>query len=227
MPGLTAAFSLFDHYLDGRADHPVGVAVSGGGDSVALLYWLAEWGRRPLHVFCVDHGLNPSSSQWTQGVARHAENVGAAFTALSWTGEKPTTGLSAAARSARHALLADAARAAGVGVLCLGHTADDIAEARLMRAAGSSVGRPTLWSPSPAWPQGRGVFLFRPLLSQRREALRTWLKSKGLSWIDDPANDNTASLRARIRLYVPGDATDCRAATARNGRWTLCDPARR
>ena len=205
-PELTDVFALFDHYLDGRADHPVGVAVSGGGDSVALLYQLAEWGRRPLHVFSVDHGINPLSGQWTAGVARHAQAAGAKFTALRWAGEKPSTGVSAAARTARHALLADAARAAGVRVLCLAHTADDITEARLMRAQGSSVGAPALWSPSPAWPEGRGVFLFRPLLERRRADLRAWLRSRDLAWIDDPANDNPASLRARARKTLAGQA---------------------
>jgi len=205
-PSLTDTFLLFDRYLDGRADHPVGVAVSGGGDSVALLYGLAEWGKRPLHVFCVDHGINPLSAEWSAGVARHSARVGAKFTALRWTGEKPATGLSAAARAARHALLADAARQAGVRVLCLGHTADDIAEAHLMRAQGSRVGAPAIWSPSPAWPQGRGVFLFRPLLGTRREDLRAWLRARDISWIDDPANTHPGSLRARARQILAGKA---------------------
>ena len=210
MPGLTHAlkddFVLFDHYLDGRADHPVGVAISGGGDSVALLYRLAEWGRRPLHVFCVDHGINPLSGQWTDSAARHAEAAGADFTALRWSGEKPVTGLAAAARTARHALLAEAARQADIRVLCLAHTADDIAEARLMRAQGSSVGAPAVWSPSPAWPQGRDIFLFRPLLRQRRDDLRAWLRGRNIGWIEDPANDNPASLRARARKALAGQA---------------------
>lgn len=213
MSSLTAS-TLFDHYLDGRADHPVGVAVSGGGDSVALLYRLAEWRRRPLHVFCVDHGINPLSAEWTNSVARHAAIVGAEFTALSWTDEKPATGLAAAARAARHALLADAARAAKVHVLCLAHTADDVAEAQLMRAQGSTVGAPALWSPSPAWPEGRGVFLFRPFLGVRRADLRAWLTARGLSWIDDPANDHPASLRARARRVVLSQTDSPAAAPA-------------
>ena len=196
--------------LDG--DGPLGVAVSGGGDSVALLYRLAEWGRRPLHVFCVDHGLNPASPAWTRDVAVHARRTGAAFTALRWAGPKPATGLSAAARLARHRLLADAARAAGIRVLCLAHTQDDIREAAWMRAQGSNVTAPAEWSPSPVWPQGRGIFLLRPLLGEGRDSLRDDLTARKIAWIDDPANANPASLRARARSagktdIVPSEPT--------------------
>jgi len=183
--------------LDGVG--PVGVAVSGGGDSLALLYRLAEWRRRPLHVFCVDHGLNPDSAGWTRTVADHAHRVGATFTPLPWVGSKPATGLSAAARQARHALLGDAARAAGVRVLCLAHTQDDILEAAWMRDHGSNVTAPAEWSPSPAWPQGRGVFLLRPLLEARRDDLRNELRARRVEWIDDPANANLQSLRVQAR----------------------------
>lgn len=208
MQGLTAslddAFAIFETYLDGPADHPVGVAVSGGGDSVALLHALALWGRRPLEVFSVDHGLNPDSGRWTEGVARHARDVGAGFTALRWTGDKPKTGLSAAARAARHRLLADAARSKGVTVICLAHTHDDIAEALVMAEEGSNVGQPALWAPSPVWPEGRGVFLFRPFIGKRRAELRDFLNWRGIGWIEDPANENMASARARARKSLEG-----------------------
>jgi tRNA(Ile)-lysidine synthase len=190
-------FSEFAARLDG--DGPVGVAVSGGGDSVALLYALAAWGQRPLEVFCVDHGLNPLSPQWTQSVADHAAKLGACSTALHWQGDKPSSGLAAAARLARHRLLAEAARGKGVAVLCLAHTADDVAEAEAMRTQGSSVGTPRVWSPSPVWPEGRDVFLYRPFLDVRRAALRDYLRGIGAAWIEDPANENPHSLRARTR----------------------------
>ena len=195
-------FPEFAVYLDG--DGPIGVGVSGGGDSVALLYALAAWGQRPLKVFCVDHGLNPLSAGWTQSVADHAARVGAGFTALHWQGEKPSTGLSAAARLARHRLLAEAARQKGVSVLCLAHTADDIAEAEAMRAQGSNVGTPRVWSPSPVWPEGRGIFLYRPFIDVHRENLRDYLRGIGADWIEDPANESVHSLRARTRKSLQG-----------------------
>jgi len=208
--GLSAALSVpafiqdkfpeFAARLD--SDGPIGVAVSGGGDSVALLYALAAWNQRPLEVFCVDHGLNALSPQWTQSVADHAARVGAGFTALHWQGEKPSTGLPAAARLARHRLLAEAARTKDVAVLCLAHTADDITEAHAMQAQGSNVGVPKVWSPSPVWPEGRGVFLYRPFLDVRREALRDYLRGIGALWIEDPANASPHSLRARTRKIL-------------------------
>jgi tRNA(Ile)-lysidine synthase len=199
---IYAKFPEFAGRLDG--DGPLGVAVSGGGDSVALLYALAEWGQRRLEVFCVDHGLNPLSPHWTQSVADHAARVGAVFTALHWQGEKPSAGLAAAARLARHRLLAEAARRKGVSVLCLAHTADDITEAEAMRAQGSNVGSPRMWSPSPVWPEGRDVFLYRPFIDVGRETLRHYLRDIGVNWIEDPANESPYSLRARTRMALQG-----------------------
>ena len=202
-------FPEFAARLDG--DGAVGVAVSGGGDSVALLYALAAWNKRPLQVFCVDHGLNSLSAQWTQSVADHAARVGAGFSALYWQGEKPATGLSAAARLARHRLLSEAAREKGVSVLCLAHTIDDIAEAQAMRAQGSNVGAPKAWAPAPVWPEGHDVFLYRPFLDVRREALREYLRGIGVTWIDDPANENPLSLRARTRKALRQQPLDVSA----------------
>jgi tRNA(Ile)-lysidine synthase len=68
-----------------------------------------------------------------------------------------------------------------------------------MRAEGSTVSDPRDWSPSPAWPEGRGVFVLRPLLSVGRGEIRDWLAARGETWLDDPANDDPRSARARAR----------------------------
>ncbi len=121
---------------------------------------------------------------------------------LTWSGEKPATGLPAAARRARHALIADAARASGVAVVAFAHTADDVEEGEVMRGEGTPLGRLREWSPSPVWPEGRGVFLLRPLLGVRRERLRACLRSAGLCWLEDPSNGDLRFARARARAAL-------------------------
>jgi tRNA(Ile)-lysidine synthase len=195
---------VFERRLSIRSTAPVAVALSGGGDSLALLLAALAWGRRPLIAMTVDHGLNPLSTGWTRRCAEIAARLGVPFQALAWTGEKPSTGLAAAARAARHALLAEAARQAGARVLLMGHTASDLAESAAMRAEGSTVPDAREWGPSPAWPEGRGVFLFRPMLDRDRQAIRDWLLARGETWIDDPANEDPRFARARARKSSPG-----------------------
>jgi len=203
IPDLEAAVGqVLDRRLQAGSDRPLAVALSGGGDSLALALMAAAWAKaagRPLRVLTVDHGLRPESVRWTQACAASAQRLGAAFQAVAWTGPKPATGLPAAARAARHRLLADAARTDGARVILMGHTADDAAEARRMRAEGASTPEPREWAPSPAWPEGRGVFLLRPLLAVARADLRGWLAARGEAWIDDPANDDLRYARARAR----------------------------
>jgi tRNA(Ile)-lysidine synthase len=217
-PDVSAAVAaVLDRRLATAGARPVAVALSGGGDSVALLLAVRDWAQargRPLVALTVDHRLQPQSPAWTRASAELAARLGVGFQALAWTGEKPARGLPAAARAARHRLLADAARAHGARVVLLGHTADDVAEARAMRAAGSTTPEPREWAPSPVWPDGRGIFLLRPLLGLRRAALRDWLTARGARWIEDPANGDPryARTRARASLMAPGEISLVEAA---------------
>ncbi len=119
---------------------------------------------------------------------------------------------------ARHRLIADAAREAGARVILFAQTADDIAEAELMRAEGSSLGQVRDWSPSPAWPEGRGLMLLRPMLGAGRAEVRHWLAGQGADWIDDPANEDPkyARSRARISLVHGGNASRSPALARQN-----------
>lgn len=207
-PGLTeTVFAALDRRLQQDVDHPVALALSGGGDSLALLdlaaRWAADRGRR-LVCLTVDHRLNPDSRRWSAFAADAACRAGADWRGIERTKPLQPGGLPAAARRFRHARLADAARAVGARVILTGHTADDDAEAEWMRAEGSSVGRLRDWSPSPAWPEGRGLMLLRPLLAVRRTALRDHLTERGLEWIDDPANEDIRFARARARQALAG-----------------------
>ena len=208
---LARAAEAFERRLDRGSRAPLAVGFSGGGDSLALLLaaraWTAVVGR-PLIALTVDHGLNPASADWTRHARGIAEGLGAGFRALTWQGDKPASGLQAAARRARHRLLAAAARQAGASVLMLGHTRDDLAEADWMRGQGSNVGDPREWAPSPAWPDGRGVFLLRPLLGLGRAELRALIGPSGLGWIEDPANADIRHLRSRARQASSGAAAE-------------------
>ena len=207
--GLTLIHAILDRRLAPNASTPLAVGFSGGGDSLFLLKAVLDWaGERPVLALVVDHGLQPDSARWTAEAVAKARALGAEARALAWTGDKPATGLPAAARRARHALLANAAREAGAKVLLLGHTASDLAEGAAMRAEGSTVSDPREWAPSPVWPEGRGVFLLRPLLGLSREAIRQALADQGETWLDDPANEDLRYARARARASgTDGSAT--------------------
>lgn len=183
--------------LDPESSAPIAVAASGGGDSLAALIHTCAWASRagrPVVALSLDHGLQQGSEAWTVFAGEQAERLGASFEPLRWAGAKPVAGIPAAAREARHALLAEAARAAGATVIVTGHTADDQFENAVMRLSALHQ-----WASSPAWPEGRGVFLLRPLLETRRADIREALSAEGWSWIEDPANEDERSLRARVR----------------------------
>src|SRR6202012_2197316 len=114
------------------------LAVSGGPDSVALMWLAARWrnalsrGPRLLAV-TVDHGLRQEAAREARDVKNLARTLGVAHRTVRWTGAKPKTGIPGAARPARYQLLAGAARKCGASHVLTGHTRDDQAETLLMR----------------------------------------------------------------------------------------------
>lgn len=171
----------------------------------------------------IDHGLNPDSPAWGQVCRRACEALDVAWTERRWEGVKPATGLTAAARGARHRLLAEAAREAGGRVILMAHTADDIAESDWMRAlpvqqGGSTLGVLRDWSPSPVWPEGRDLMLCRPLLNERRETLRALLTEAGAQWVEDPANADPRFGRSRARAALVKPAAETAPAPRASGR---------
>lgn len=181
----------------------LGVAVSGGSDSLALLHLLDDWRRAggpDLSVATVDHGLRPEAGREAEFVAAIAAGLGLKHRVLRWQGWDGHGNLAAAARRARYALLADWARAEGLGLVALGHTADDQAETFLMRLArGSGVDG---LSGMAARRRHLEVEWVRPLLTVRRADLQAELTRRGIGWVEDPSNADPAYERVRTRAAL-------------------------
>lgn len=180
------------------------VAISGGSDStgllVALKRVLADSGsRHSLVAVTVDHALRPDSSGEARAVAQLCASLDIPHRIMTWYGTKPTSGISAAAREARYRLLADAAADFGATAIVTGHTADDQDETIAMRAARAEDDNLGLSGMAEAMLYHRRIWVLRPFLSVRREAIRDYLSATGLGWIDDPSNADRRYERVRVR----------------------------
>jgi tRNA(Ile)-lysidine synthase len=194
--------------LCGTASGPIGIAVSGGSDSLALLVLAHDWALRSgrdLVAFTVDHRLRPEAAEEACHVAGVCAHRHIPHETLVW---QAPVAKQALARRARHGLMAEALRAKGGERLLLGHTSDDQCETFLMRARQGST-----WyglagmqprAMSPVWPEGQGVMIARPILSHSRSELRTRLTARGIVWVDDPSNRNLAYERVRVRAVLDG-----------------------
>jgi tRNA(Ile)-lysidine synthase len=187
------------------------LAVSGGPDSIALMWLLARWrnalsrGPRLLAV-TVDHGLRPEAAREARDVKRLARTLGVTHRTMRWTGAKPKSGIPAAARAARYRLLASAARNSGASHVLTAHTRDDQAETLLMRLLrGSGIGGLAAMARES---ERDGVFIARPFLNISKARLIATLEKAGIGFADDPTNRDTSFTRPRIRKVIEGLAVE-------------------
>ena len=192
-------------------------AVSGGSDSLGLLFLLRDYMamlQNPprLIAVTVDHRLRAESKAEAENVGLLCRQYGIEHRILVWDDAKPASGLAAAARTARYRLLVQAARDAGGAFIVTGHTQDDQIETFLMRkersAHAEARGLAAMSARSLLDRLGLegSVELDRPLLSVSRQALRDELQGRGINWVDDPSNANTKYERPRIRLGIAAEA---------------------
>ena len=197
-PDIDALFSARLEALNPSG--PIGVAVSGGGDSMALLDIARTWADQrnaTLSVATVDHGLRPESADEAAFVARRCADWQLSHETLTITGLDGTGNLAARAREARYDRLSAWAHSLGVDLILLGHTLDDQAETVLMRLArGSGVEGLSGMADRIVW---NGIPYLRPLLDVRRNALRHRLTASGIDWIEDPTNEDTSYDRVKAR----------------------------
>jgi tRNA(Ile)-lysidine synthase len=180
-----------------KDEGPMLVAVSGGGDSVALLWLLKEFWGGQIAAAHLEHGIRGDDSkddarfvaelcsQW--GVPLIMESVSVPEL------QRPGEGLEAAARRIRYSFLRRAMKETGARWIALGHTKDDVVETVLFNLfRGSGIyGLAGI-------PERRGE-LVRPLIEMRRGELRELLKEHSIPWREDSTNLDVHYSRNLIR----------------------------
>jgi len=202
-------------------DNPVlGVAVSGGRDSLALAFLAHDWARtlggRVIGLI-VDHGLRTEAAQEAASTLRLLRDHCVDAEILRWAGPKPGRGIQEAARSARYRLLFEACRRHRILHLLVAHHADDQAETIAMRAEHGSG--PDGLAGMAAMVEHAQARLLRPLLGVPRARLAATLQARGVPWIDDPSNLDLRFERVRLRRRgAPAPSPRPDAANARAAR---------
>jgi tRNA(Ile)-lysidine synthase len=193
-------------FADWKATPAIVLAVSGGPDSIALMWLAARWRRAltrgpELVAVTIDHGLRAEAAREARDVKRLAKSLDLPHRTLRWTGLKPKSGLPAAAREARYRLLAQAARAGGATHILTGHTRDDQAETLLMRMLrGSGIAGLAAMARET---ERDGVRLARPLLDVPKSRLIATLQKARIDFADDPTNQDVSFTRPRLRAILP------------------------
>jgi tRNA(Ile)-lysidine synthase len=178
----------------------IAVAVSGGSDSLAALHLMARAAVKRgwvVHAVTVDHRLRPEAADEAAFVASVCAGIGVSHQTLIWDHGEVVGNVMDMARRARYRLIGDWARGLGIKYVVLGHTANDQAETFLMELA-RAAGLDGLSGMRDGWWEG-GAFFTRPFLNTTREALRSFLRSEGCAWIEDPTNDDDSFARIKAR----------------------------
>jgi len=193
------------------------LGVSGGPDSMALLWLAARAGYR-VTALTVDHALRPGSAEEADRVAGWAQALGVPHVTLRREGPVPPANIQAEARAARYDLLTGWCRTAGAAALLVAHTREDQAETVLLRLArGSGVDGLAAMAPET---HRAGIRIVRPLLNVPRARLAATLCAHDQPWIADPSNGDPRHARVRMRhlaaqLEAEGLDAARLAATAR------------
>jgi tRNA(Ile)-lysidine synthase len=197
----------------------IAVGVSGGPDSMALALLLHDWleaRRGSLLAVVIDHRLRSDSTTEAALVVARLADLGIPAQIATRDGPTPRSGLQAAARAARYALLEEAAAAAGILHLAVAHHAADQRETVALRLAAGSGTRGA--AGMSAVRELDRVRLIRPLLGVEPESLQALLRSRGVPWLADPSNRDPRFWRARHRaerLAAPSPAPPAEATASR------------
>ncbi len=176
---------------------PFLLAISGGRDSMALLH-LAKAAKLEIVVAHLDHALRENSSLDADFVSRICANLGILFFTetilVSSIAEKRGWSIEEAARNVRYEFLSRTAKKNACQTILTAHTLEDNAETvlmQLLRGTARATGIPP-----------RNARVFRPLLGISKNELERYLLEHGLTWREDPSNQDPKFTRNWVRLEI-------------------------
>lgn len=178
-----------------EAKSPMALAVSGGGDSMALAFLARSW-RTHIMAFIVDHALRSESRQEALLTGQRLSQMGVPYRILTLEKLK-SGGLQEQAREARFAVLEQACQEIGASFLLLAHHQADQEETLWMRKEKKS-GLEGMVGIAPRVSR-RQLTLIRPFLPLRPERLKETLRQAGVKWCEDPSNQNRRFKRVQVR----------------------------
>ena len=184
----------------------IGLAVSGGADSVALAFLLTKGGKKKnaakrFIVLHVDHGIRKESKEEYRFVKALAKRLGLRFKGLhAKVKQAEGESLEMAARRVRLAFFESCMQSLGLDAIATGHHMDDEAETFLMRIRRAS-GPQGLAGLKPVSKVGAIKFV-RPLLGCRDAELKAYLRKYGEEWREDASNGDLDIERNKVRHIV-------------------------
>ncbi len=196
---LSSSFSM-----DFREEKIIGVGVSGGPDSMALLRLLSKWSMEnkgpEILAVTVDHCLRKESALEAKMVEEYAQNLtNVSHVTVKWEEEKPDTGIMEEARAARYKLIANILKKQGGRILLLAHHMNDQAETVLFRLSKGSGIKGLCGIREVQKMADTDMILVRPLLSTSKDELIEYCKEEKINFVNDPSNENEKYARARLR----------------------------
>lgn len=180
----------------------IGLAVSGGSDSVALAFLLTKGGTRRnaakrFVVLHVDHGLRRESKEEYTFVRSIARRLGVPFRGIhAKVVRRRGESIEMAARRVRLAFFADCMKSLKLDAIATGHHMDDVAETFLMKLRRASLCGMRETS------EVGDIRFVRPLLGCRDAELKAYLEKFGVGWREDASNGDVSIERNRVRHEV-------------------------
>lgn len=184
---------------------PFAVAYSGGADSTALLSACAEKWPGQVSAIHIHHGLQAVADEFESTCRSFCEQLGVPLMvrrvdARAVEGQSPEDAARRARYGAFNALALEEIAGAAIKNIAIAQHADDQVETVLLAMSRGS-GLPGLSGMAARWKRGDVTF-HRPLLNVSAAEIRSWLRARGLGFVEDPTNTDENFTRNRIRARV-------------------------